>query len=616
MGGSGVNGQINFYSQHCESDPTRRSYSIGEQAASTAVEMAAKNGRIAVDIETQGLNELAFKIKVMIVSTDRHSCVLDARSPIHCRAFRDALQAAKTLIFHNSAFDVPPLVVAGLMRLEDIDKVFDTLVCARMALTGFGARRGLGDLEKRYLGGSLRSETKDRFGEWAKVYGLSKGKAFEVAGYDHPVYQLYAGWDGILTSMIAPHVWREAFSQLTDHPFGRFGADAQIAGYLIEREQRVNRIMLRRSARGLCIDPERVDREQDRLREQMNGHADELVEHGVKDPANRNQLAAVLEAADALPEDYPRTATGKVSTAKGILDEVDHPAVVAFREHDLRRRLFTYLEHVRLVAERTDGRVHPQCNVLHARTGRMSYSNPEVHQFIADARTVIERDPEHSGLVSIDWSSIEPVTVANLSGDLTSIQRFEAGEKLYDVVSATAGVPYKTAKVVLLAALYGQGIRSLSSRLGVDVERAKALQAQVFEAMPMTRRFIGWSTAWSEETGKTWTLSGRVVDVDREVGYKGTNYCVQGSAYDVLAESIVAIDAAGLADGLYLAIHDELVVAEEIAHDVRKIMERPPDRLCELSGRVPKLRTDAAYLGDRWDDADRCPDWPLTEQAA
>ena len=610
-----VDDQIIYYSQQTEQDPTRRSYSAGDQAVRNVVRMAAEAGTVSVDLESQGLAELAFRVKVGIVSTDRHACVLDATNPIHKLAFRDALRAARRLIFQNSAFDVPPLVTNGLMDLADIDKIFDTLVCARMALTGFGARRGLGDLEKRYLSGQLRSDSKDRFGAWAKVNGLTKSEAFAKAGYAHPVYLAYAGWDGVLTSMIEPHVIKDARRQLTDHPFGRYGADAEIADYLIEREQRVNRVMLRRSARGLAIDPERLEREQERLRARMNVLADELEEFGVKDPSNRNQLAAVLEAADALGEDYPHTKTGKVSTAKEHLDAVQHPSAVAFREHDQHRRLFTYLEHARLVAERTDGRIHPQVNVLHARTGRTSYSNPELHQFIADARTVVTKDDEHSGMVSIDWSSIEPVTIANLAGDIGPIERFEAGEKLYDVVSATAGVSYKVAKTVLLGSLYGLGIRSLAARLGVEKDEAKAIQAQVFEAMPRTRRMVGWAAAWSEEVGQTWTVSGRIIDVDRDAGYKGVNYCVQGSAYDVLAETVVGIDDAGLADHLYLTLHDECVVSEEAAHEVRQIMQRPPDRLCELAGRVPKLRTDAAYLGDRWDDADRHPSWPLRAAA-
>lgn len=609
--------QINYYSQHTAKDPTRRSYVVGETAARQVVRAAREADAIAVDIETAGLGEKAFQVKCLIIATPRRAYVLDAANEVHCRAFRDALRDAKKLIFHNSAYDVPPLYCAGLMSLDDIAKVFDTLVCARMALTGFGARRGLDNLEKRYLSGVLRGQSKDGFGEWAKVNGLSKGKAFEVATYDHPVYQMYAGWDAILTAMIEPFVYDDAIAQLTNHPFGRYGADAETARCLIEREQRVNRVMLRRSARGLAVDPDRLESEQDRLRSSMNALADALAEAGIKDPSNRNQLAAVLDDLGAFPEDYPRTKTLKISTAKENLETVDHELARTFREHDQHRRLFTYMEHARLVAKYTDGRVHPQVNVLHARTGRMSYSNPELHQFVADARTIFVRDDEHSGLVSIDWASIEPVTIANLAGDIGPIERFEqSGEKFYKVIQDAAGVDYKTSKVVLLAALYGQQIRSLSGRLGTTLDEAKVLQAKVFGPLPMTRRFCGWSAAWSEEVGKTWTVSGRIVDVDRDAGYKGTNYSVQGSAYDILAETIVGIDDEGLADHLYLTMHDECVISEEAAPDVRRIMETPPPRLIELAERDVKLRTDAAFLGDRWDDADRHPSWPVDTQAA
>lgn len=479
-----------------------------------------------------------------------------------------------------------------------------------MAHTGELDRHGLAAMEKRYLSGQLRSATKDMLAEWGKVNRLNKSQVFERAQYSDPIYAMYAGWDGVLTSMVLEPVRAAARLQLTDHPFGRYGADAVQAEYLMEREQRVNRIMLRRSARGLALDSERLSTEQERLRVDMHELAAELDGFGIADASNRNQLAKILESAGAFPDDYPMTKTGKYSTAKGILDKVDHPAVIAFRAHDQARRLFTYMEHGRLVAERTDGRVHPQVNVMGARTGRMSYGNPELHQFVADARTIIRRDDEHAGLVSIDWSSIEPVTMANLAGDVGPIERFEtSGEKFYAVVEQAAGVNYKTAKVVLLAALYGQQITSLSERLGTDVAEAKALQARVFAPLPMTRRFVGWSAAWSEETGKTWTVSGRIIDVPTDAGYKGTNYSCQGSAYDILSESLCGIDDAGLADHLYLTMHDECVVSVEAAPEVRKIMETPPERLCELAGRQVKLRTDAAYLGDRWDDADRHPTW-------
>lgn len=598
-----IDDQVNFYAQHTDADPTRRSYSIGDQAVREVVGLARSAGTVAVDIETAGLDEKAFQVKVIIIASTTRVCVLDANDERHRLAAREALGVAKVLVFHNSPFDVPPLVAAGIMYLADIAKVVDTLVYARMALTGERDGRALGDLEKRYLSGSLRTQTKDNLAAWGKVNKLKKSEVFEKARYTDPVYAMYAGWDGLLTAMLLPVVRDAARNQLTNHPFGRYGADAVQAEYLMAREQHVNRVMVRRSARGLRVDDTRISAEQDRIRMRMNDLAELLRTFGVEDASNRNQLAAALEAAEAVPEDYPRTATGKVSTAAKNLVEIDHPAVRTFVDHDDNRRLFTYLENSRLVAKNTDGRIHPQVNVLHARTGRMSYSNPALQQFTAPARESILFDEGTRG-VSIDWSSIEPVIAGNLAGDMALIEKFEAGEKLYDVVSKAANVTYKHAKVIVLAMLYGQGIKSLAKGLGVtDLLEAKVLQAKVAEAMPRTQRFTGWAAVWSGEVGKTWTLSGRIIDVDQEFGYKGTNYTVQGSAYDVLAETIVGIDEAGAGDGIHLAMHDEMVVSEEIADVTVEIMLRPPERLIELSGRVPTLRVDRADLGERWGEA-------------
>lgn len=594
--------QVAFYAQHTEADPTRRSYSIGDRAASDVVRMALESGTVAVDIETMGLEALAFTVKVVIVATASHACVLDASDARHRAAAKEAMTAARKLVFHNSSFDVPPLVAAGIMRIEDIDKVVDTLVYARMAFTGERDGRRLADLEKRFLSGSLRSATKDNLSEWGKINKLKKSEIFSRANYSDPVYAMYAGWDGILTSLILDHVRDAAHHQLTDHPFGRYGADDEQARYLMRREQQHNRVMLKRSARGIRVDDTRISGEQERIRLAMNDQADALAAFGVQDPSNRNQLAVALEEADAFPEDYPLTATGKVSTAKANLETIEHPAVTAFRAFDDHRRLFTYLENARLVAGITGGRIHPQVNILHARTGRTSYSNPALQQFTAPAREALLFDEGDEG-VSIDWSSIEPVLAGNMAGDTDLIGRFEAGEKLYDVVSSTANVEYKKAKVIVLAMMYAQGTKSLAKGMGAEIPEAKALQAKVAAAMPRTDRFVRWAAVWSGAVGKTWTMSGRIIDVDQDFGYKGSNFIVQGSAYDVLSESIVAIDDAGLSEGIYLSMHDELVVSKSIAREVAQIMVTPPARLCELAGRVPVLRVDSKDLGERWGDA-------------
>ena len=82
--------------------------------------------------------------------------------------------------------------------------------------------------------------------------------------------------------------------------------------------------------------------------------------------------------------------------------------------------------------------------------------------------------------------------------------------------------------------------------------------------------------------------------------HKAVNYFVQGSAYDGLAEALCEVEAQGLGDAVYLAMHDELVVSTDAADQVQKIMATPPERLCRMAGRVPILRTDRADLGERW----------------
>jgi DNA polymerase-1 len=157
------------------------------------------------------------------------------------------------------------------------------------------------------------------------------------------------------------------------------------------------------------------------------------------------------------------------------------------------------------------------------------------------------------------------------------------------------------AKVVVLAMLYGEGLRSLAHDLATDLDGARTVRTRIASAMPRSDRLVRWAPEWAAGTGKTWTLSGRIIDVDRDRAYKAANYLVQGSAYDVLAEAMVRVDEAGLADAIQLTLHDEMIVDTEAATDIRRIMEQPPPRLVELAGRTPILRTDRADLGPRWE---------------
>ena len=77
------------------------------------------------------------------------------------------------------------------------------------------------------------------------------------------------------------------------------------------------------------------------------------------------------------------------------------------------------------------------------------------------------------------------------------------------------------------------------------------------------------------------TPAGRVLPLDRERGYTATNYVVQSTARDVLANAILELESAGLGDYLLLPIHDEVLCqvptadAAEIAAEVARVMSVP-----------------------------------------
>jgi DNA polymerase-1 len=122
--------------------------------------------------------------------------------------------------------------------------------------------------------------------------------------------------------------------------------------------------------------------------------------------------------------------------------------------------------------------------------------------------------------------------------------------------------------------------------------------------MPRTARFMGQIAQIAETYGKTCTVSGRILAIPRIKGelaaYKATNYICQGSAYDVLADTLIRIDRAGLSEHVVLAMHDEIVVDTPAAEAVREVMMTPPEDLVRWSGRAPVFRTDMADMGGAW----------------
>jgi DNA polymerase I-like protein with 3'-5' exonuclease and polymerase domains len=573
---------------------------VADDAVRISRDFLAKQPRVAVDIETRGLGELSYHVKAIIISTDTTAVVLDATNPAHKAVCHDVLSAVPQLVFHNSAFDAPPLYTGGFMPLDAVHKIYDTLITARLRYTGSFDGKGLGDLEPRLLSDQFLHAVKDRMGFAAKVHGFStKGAAFEVMQYTDPVYVMYAAWDAIVTSRLVAPLTREVRDWSLDHPFGKYGPQSTAdVDEIVDKWQRINRVYVYRSCVGIDFDPESMRRQTDALHAEMGRIATSMSAAGVTDPSNRNQLIASLEAQGAIEPNHPRTDKGALKTSKEVLEAMPQQLAKEFRAYDQHRRLAHYMEEAgRITDAAGDGKLHPRVNVLGAATGRVSYSDPPLQQFTGDARSVIVDD---RGLTSIDYASVEPLLAASLSGDRMVLDAYDAEEDFYVPMAEAAGIKRKEAKIQSLADLYGQGVRAMMTKLGIDAPEAMELRSQLRSRMPRTGAFIEYSRRWSEATGKTFTLDGRIVKVDLQFSYKGTNYSVQGSGSDLLHYHVDELYKAGAVDGIILTMHDEIVCTDDIADLAHDIMRTPSPRLVELSGRSNPIRTDRQEMGRHW----------------
>jgi DNA polymerase-1 len=594
-------------------------YTVGRDHVKDALrEMVMSRVPVAVDIESEGLGAAGLNLKTVSFGTPTAAVILDPRDPAQRDLIAKSLSFIRELLFWNSAYDIPNLARNGLFSTTDCAKVTDGLIYARLAEPDERVKKNLTDTFERYLGSG---ETGKANAGMKTIFRLM-GVANQIEGYrridlDVPAFVYAAALDVVRTSRLVSITRQAAYRRLTrGHPYSDEGVAGAQAWSLVDREQKINRMLLRRSVKGLRVDLEFLDAYRDQNQAEID-EATLALERALVTPTNAGTLFTALERVGAVPEDHPRTKTGKLSATADHLEALEHPLARAFvRRKKLVKNDEDYLAKVVELAS-SAGRIHPDTKLLAATTGRTSMGTPPLQQFPEPARGIVLAD-EGDLLTSIDWSQIEPTIAANLAGESDVIERYEDRSikaDLYAPVAAKAGITRAEAKTVLLGLLYGLGVSKLAGDLTVktgrafSVDEASELKKQVFDAMPRVAAWTRQLRREAEQHMKIVTLSGRIVPIPMGVyngqpsvaTHKGINYTVQGSAYDLLAETMVAIEDAGLGDALYLGMHDELIMSTDAAEDIRRLMETPPARLCEFAERVPVLRTDRADMGMRWE---------------
>jgi DNA polymerase-1 len=235
-----------------------------------------------------------------------------------------------------------------------------------------------------------------------------------------------------------------------------------------------------------------------------------------------------------------------------------------------------------------------------ARTARMSVSRPPLQQLPSGDWTIRRAFVADPGQVigGIDYQAVEMRVLAALAGVKRMKEAIETGADLHSFTAAlvegiafeefmarvkagdkTASYARKLYKGVGFGKVYGGGATTLARQTGAELDGVKRAIAAYDKVYPEIKRYAR-ELQRRAEFGKreVVTPSGRHLPLDRDRLYSATNYVVQSTARDLLAQAIVDIHEAGLFDHVLLPVHDELIVqapaadAEGVVREIGRLM--------------------------------------------
>ena len=543
-------------------------------------------GWVGVDTETSGLDSWAdgWELRLVQFATPNVAFVLD---PVK---FRDEVQVAllsmPRTVFHNRPFDAAALTRGGFEHLA-WDGGIDTQVLAHIADSRSSRDGAVGHGLKALADAMIQpglSDDQVELKAWARANKVSVATMFATAPTE--LFEAYAGMDAILTVRLA--------KLLADK------VEAIGCGHLVEFEIELQRVGADIQETGFKIDRAYAEWLGDHLESQAVDATTKLRMLGVDNPNSNSQVAGALIEAGVVWDGV--TASGKPSVASDVLDSVDHPVadlVKAYRSANKLRKSYVVRA---LEASAVDGRCHADIRMLQARTARMSVSNPPLQQLPAsDAmiRRMFVADPGMA-ICAVDYSQIELRVLAALSGEESMIAAIADGVDLHTNAAVSMGVSRKVAKMANFLTVYGGGAGQLSKAAGISMGEATAALGAFGRAFPAVAKY-GDRLQFGAKYGAdpVVTASGRRLMLDRGRLYSATNYVVQSSARDVLAEAMLMVDEDRVLSGcLLMPVHDELIFQAPI-DEAEAWVDRMVDLMeCDFKG--VHLAAEGEIYGASW----------------
>ncbi|NAZ36773.1 DNA polymerase I [Rubellimicrobium sp. CFH 75288] len=587
-------------------------------------------GRVAVDTETTGLDEMrAELVGVSLCTAPGVACYL----PLAHRA------AASGDLFGSDALaegQVPMEEALVLLRevLEDegILKIgqnikydwkilarhgirvrpFDDTMLMSYALHGGLHGHGMDELSERLLG-HIPIPIKE-------VIGTGKAQVtFDRVPIDRAT--AYAAEDAEITLRL----WRVLRPRLPA---------ARVATVYETLERPLVPVLARMEMAGVLVDRETLSRMSAAFAQTLARLEAEIQEMAGRpfNVGSTKQLGELLFDEMKLPG-AQRSASGIYVTDVKVLEDLatEHPLpgkVLDWRQ--VSKLKSTYTDKLQDAINPETGRVHTSYSIAGANTGRLASSDPNLQNIpvrTEEGRRIREAfvAPKGRVLVSLDYSQIELRLLAHMA-DLPELKAaFREGQDIHAITASEMfGVPLaemtpelrRRAKAINFGIIYGISGFGLARNLRIPKEEATRFIERYFEKFPGIKTYMDDVVRRAREEGCVRTLFGRVIHTPG-IATKGPggafarraaiNAPIQGTAADIIRRAMIRMEAAlvGLPARMLLQVHDELLfevdegAEDEVIARARVVMERAPEPVLRLS--VPLVVE--AGIGRNWAEA-------------
>ncbi|MDC7126453.1 MAG: DNA polymerase, partial [Spirochaetales bacterium] len=290
-----------------------------------------------------------------------------------------------------------------------------------------------------------------------------------------------------------------------------------------------------------------------------------------------------------------------------ILSEQDPVPEKILEHRSLAKLRSTYIETLPKLVNTETGRLHTQFIQTGTATGRLSSKDPNLQNIpikTDNGRKIREAFIPADGckFLSADYSQIELVVLAHLSGDVGLKAAFSEGE---DVHKQTAALIFgvfpemvsadqrRVAKTINFGVMYGMSAFRLSRELKIPRKQADEFIGAYFNRYSGIQSFIDNNNEETRAAGTVKTIMGHERFIHGINSRNATeragaermalNTPIQGSAADIVKMAMLSltteIEKRGLKSRLILQVHDELIFevpeseVDEMKTMVKEIME-------------------------------------------